>query len=192
MVTPFFSTWTSSFKEYFTSTWKLLSQTTDILSRTPLFSHYERALREWRLVLQSRSGDLDEVSRIHRQILDLRKELRSCGFDLSLGSRDLVLQGYRNDSCLGEGFQRMVLFITDKDVVYLIGTSNHVELARFLESRIGGRSGVVTQRHYLWYRWFRDRLVLSASDTETAQDWEVFKKYVERNKNYLLSKLKKL
>lgn len=86
----------------------------------------------------------------------------------------------------------MVLFITEKDLVYLTGSSNHRELAQFLEARTGGRSGIIRQRHYLWFRWYRNVLVLSASDTETAGDWEAFKSYGETRKNYLLSQLKNL
>lgn len=169
-----------------------MSDTTDFLSRSGLIAGYETSLREWRLALQSRSGDQEEILRIREDLTGLRRELRLQGYDLSLGSRDLVLQGFRNDSCLAEGFRRAVIFITDRDVVFLSGSANHLELARYLESKAVGRYGVIRQRHYLWYRWVRTQLILSGSDTKTPEDWEVLKTFAESHKNYLLSKLKNL
>lgn len=182
--------WTKGLGERFTSVWKLLSSTTDFLSRTPLFPQYEPILRTWRQTLQSRGGDQDVVAEIQSQVIALRTELRRSGWDLSLGSRDLACQGFRSDEALAEGFQRLVIFILEKDVVWYSGSANHVELDRVLESRCRGQK--ILGRHYLWYRWIRELLVLSGSATETAEDWEIFKAWAEGHKNLLLSRLKRL
>jgi len=173
--------------------WTLLSETTNFLSRTPEFSHYEKTLREWRYELQHNANNTDLVHRIRQEIIELRKQLRSSGYDLALGSRDLQVQGFRNDSALQYGFARLVLYISETDVFYEYGQDNHIELARFLDELVRkAEIRGIRQRHYLWYLWHNHVLILSGSDTETRDDFEAFRVYAEANKLFLLQRLRKL
>ncbi len=179
--------------EHFASAWKLLSETTNFLSRTPLFDQYEKMLREWRYKLQHNPGNSELIRDVRQQIIALRKALRDQGYDLTLGSRDLVVQGFRNDSSLADGFMRLVLFIADESVFYICGQENHIELSGHLESQLqrAGTRGV-RQRHYLWYLWHNNVLILSGADTEAKDDFEQFRTFAEENKLFLLQRLRKL
>jgi hypothetical protein len=179
--------------ERFASAWTLLSETTNFLSRTPIFDQYEKTLRGWRFQLQHNQKSSDVIHRVRQEIIELRKVLRLQGYDLTLGSRDLLVQGFRNDSCMQDGFLRLVLYISDTDLIYSYGQDNHIELARYLDSRVQ-QAGVrnVRQRHYLWYLWHNRVLILSGSDSESREDFEQFRIYAEANRLFLLQKLKKL
>ncbi len=183
----------NGFAEHFASVWKLLSDTTNFLSRTSLFDQYQKMLREWRYQLQHNPSNTEIFREVRQQIVDLRRLLRDQGYDLTLGSRDLQVQGFRNDSAMQDGFVRLVLFISDEDLFYVHGQENHIELSRYLESQLQ-QSGVrgIRQRHYLWYLWHNNVLILSGSDTESKSDFEVFREYAEANKLPLLQKLRKL
>ncbi|WP_455381868.1 hypothetical protein [Salinispira pacifica] len=179
--------------EHFSSVWKLLSDTTNFLSRTPLFDQYEKMLRDWRYKLQHNPSNTDVIREVRQQIIALRKALREQGYDLTLGSRDLAVQGFRNDSSLQDGFVRLVLFISDTDVYYIYGQENHIELSHYLESQMQ-RSGTrgIRQRHFLWYLWHNNVLILSGSDTESKEDFELFRTFAEENKMFLLQRLRRL
>lgn len=126
-------------------------------------------------------------------IITLRKELRRRGYDLTLGSRDIKLEGYRNDAAVQEGFTRLVMAITDSAIYYLAGQENHVQLMTWLDQQLHrGRVRDIRQKHYLWYRWRSNLLVLSGSDTEMKEDFEELRQYVEENKLFMLKQLKKL
>jgi hypothetical protein len=181
--------------ESLASTWRLLSDTTNFLSRARLLGEYEQELAEMRARLYRYRRDQETIRQVREQIVALRRELRARGFDLRLGSRDITLEGFRHDDAMGEGFRRLVLGITDDDVVALAGDLNHNELAEMLESRLRGqkhRRPDALRLHFLWYRWRNQVLVLSGAASETAQAFEELKAYFTENKEFLLRKLARL
>ena len=116
------------------STWKLLSDTSNFLSRAKLLERYEGELTEMRNQLYRYRKNPETVRRVREQVVALRRALRLEGHDLRLGSKDLVLEGFRHDDAMGEGFRRLVLGIAAEDIVALAGDLNHIELAEMLES----------------------------------------------------------
>jgi hypothetical protein len=139
----------------FRDVWKLLSETSLFLSRTKEIEAYENQLRQWRAELQNFRKNPAEVQRIRLEIIALRKHLRLQGYDLSLGSLYLILDGFRNDAALAEGFRRVVLYLTNTTIYYLAGDSNHIELANFLErqlmtERVLNARNQILDKHYLW------------------------------------------
>ncbi len=173
--------------------WKLLSETTVFLARTPLLKDYEAQLRRLRAKLQDSRGAPDAVKEVRDELIEIRKILRSQGWDLSLGRKNLVFEGFRNDACLGEGFKRIVLFLSDSGGWWLTGESNHIEIASYLEERLRSSGlGPVRERHYLWYAWRGNDLVLSGSATETAEDFERLKSIGQAQSLKMLSILKNL
>ncbi|MDR2363517.1 MAG: hypothetical protein LBD65_03790 [Spirochaetaceae bacterium] len=183
------------FQDFLPDVWKLLSETTLFLSRTKEFYLYESQLRTWRSYLQINRGNPETVNKIRREITELRKQLRLEGYDLSLGKQNLIFEGFRNDTALGEGFRRVVLFFTNEDIYWLAGEDNHITLAEFLEHRLEGAQEHrlhIRYKHYLWYRRRGRDLVLSGSDTEAKEDFERLKAMGEANSLLFLSRLKKL
>jgi hypothetical protein len=177
--------------------WKLLSETTVFLSRTNEMYHYEDQLRQWREDLHRNGRDSAVAARIRGEITELRKQLRLQGYDLSLGKQHLVIDRFRNDSCLAEGFCRVVLFFGTDTVYYITGTDNHIALDGLLEDHIGkiirsGKRVVIREKHYLWYRRQGADLILSGADTETKEDFERLKALGESNSLFILSSLKQL
>jgi hypothetical protein len=179
----------------FTDVWKLLSDTTSFLSRTPEFHHYEEQLRSWRLELQS-SKTGETAQKIRKEIAELRKALRFQGYDLSLGSQTLNVDHFRNDASLKDGFKRVVIFFTNSGILWLGGEENHIMLAEYLESRIQNNLAddhiKIIGKHYLWYRRRGNELTLSGSDTETKEDFERLKAMADANSLFLLGQLKSL
>jgi hypothetical protein len=182
------------FSDLFSDAWKLLSETTVFLSRTKEFHLYEDQLRLWRAELQTSSKNPELTQRIRSEVTGLRKNLRLQGYDLSLGRQNLIFDGFRNDASMAEGFKRVVLFITDKDIFWLTGEDNHIALAEFLERQLetGYRQIQLLSKHYLWFRRMGTDLILSGSDTELKEDFEYLKAMGEANQLLFLSKLKKL
>lgn len=183
--------------EHFTDVWQLLSETTQFLSRTKEFAQYENQLREWRAQLQSKRFDSETNLRIRSELVTLRKHLRLMGYDLSLAKQNLRCEGFRNDACLREGFRRLVLVFTDRDLYWLSGDDNHISLAEYLERRLesalaSGAIERIRDRHYLWYKRDGKTLILSGSDTETKEDFKRLEAMVNANPLFLLSKLKGL
>ena len=182
--------------DYFSDTWKLLSETSAFLSRTPIFALYEEELRSWRFNLQRAGKDGDEHKRIRQEIIELRTSLRFQGFDLSLARQSLVLDGFRNDASLGQGFRRVVIFFADDDAYWLAGEDNHITLAELLERQLETdgrkRRSAVRSKHYLWYCRRGNTLILSGSDTETKEGFERLKARAEANSLEILAKLKNL
>ncbi|MDR0497999.1 MAG: hypothetical protein LBH42_10315 [Treponema sp.] len=180
--------------DHFSDTWKLLSQTSMFLSRIPDSALYEEELRAWRLELQSSGKDGEVFQRIRKEIIELRKSLRWQGYDLGLVTQNLVMEGFRNDVSLGEGFRRVVIFFGEDDVHWLAGEDNHVTLAELLEKQLyaSKRRYVIRSKHYLWYRRKGNNLVLSGSDTETKEDFKRLEAMVELNSLLILAKLKNL
>ena len=179
--------------ESLSSTWTLLSDTTIYLSRTPLFSRYEADLKRWRDMLRSYRSNSSAANEVRANIVELRRSLRLQGYDLRLGSKDIVLEGFRHDDAVAEGFSRIVIFIADDDIYYITGEENHVTLANYLEKRLKlTNRHNYRQVHSLWYRWRNQVLVLSGADSETREDFEQLKKYFETNRMFLLKKLSKV
>jgi hypothetical protein len=180
----------------FSDTWKLLSETSGFLSRTQIFSFYEEELRAWRHDLQTTADGSEEQKRIRQEIIELRRSLRQQGFDLSLAKQNLVLDGFRNDASLGEGFRRVVVFFAGDGLYWLSGDDNHITLADLLEKQISSRyrkhNIAIRSKHYLWYCRKGNTLVLSGSDTETKDDYERLKAMAEANSLGILAGLKYL
>ncbi|MGO9410111.1 MAG: hypothetical protein ACLQCB_05085 [Spirochaetia bacterium] len=176
--------------ESISSTWRLLSDTTNFLSRVKLLDQYETELRGWRERL-SRNRNNPQVAReIRDDIVALRKLLRSRGYDLRLGSKDIIIEGWRHDDAMAEGFRRIVLGAAEDDVYYVAGDANHNDLAEALESQCRARRGCKPfSLHCLWYRWRTNVLVLSGAASETAEQFEEFRRYFDINKDLLLRKL---
>ena len=124
----------------------------------------------------------------------LRRSLREQGYDLRLGSKDIALEGYRNDDAMGEGFQRICVGLADDDDVYYVaGSANHIELAEMLDEQCRRKRSCKPYRlHCLWYRWRSDVLVLSGAASETQEMFDELKVWFEPHKELLLRKLMKL
>ena len=181
--------------ERFVSVWVLLTQTTDFLSRTSVFAQYEARLSQLNSTLRSSRGNETTVLEVRRELIEMRRGLRLSGYDLSLGRLELSLQGFRSDAALGEGFRRVVAFLGERHVWCLSGQANHVELHDMLEQGLGEfGSRKILQKHYLWFRWDRDLLIVSGAATEDARDWEEFKRWCDVRENRLafLGRMKKL
>ena len=186
----------SRLSDHFSGAWKLLSETSGFLSRTPVFALYEEDLRSWRLELQRAGKDSDVHKRIRQEIIELRASLRQQGYDLSLAKQNLLLEGFRNDTALGEGFRRVVVFFCEDDAYWLAGDDNHITLAEMLERQLSAssrrRGGAIRSKHYLWYLRRGNDLILSGSDTETKEDFERLKAMADANSLLILARLKNL
>jgi len=172
------------------STWKLLSDTSNFLSRARLLERYEQELTEMRNQLYRYRKNPETVRQVRERVVELRRALRLQGHDLRLGSRDIALEGFRHDDAMGEGFRRLVLGVAEGDIVALAGDLNHIELAEALEERLRARRPRLSYRlHFLWYRWRNRVLVLSGAASEPAQSFEELKEYFAENREFLLRKL---
>jgi len=190
------SSLTDLLSDRFSDTWKLLSETSRFLERTPVFAQYEEELRSWRRELQNAGKNIDVSRQIRQEITELRRSLRQQGYDLSLAKQNLVVDGFRNDVSLGEGFRRVVIFFCGDLVLWLSGEDNHITLAELLErqaeTRLSKQKFGVRSKHYLWYRRKGNDLILSGSDTETKENFERLKAMAEANTLFILSRLKEL
>ena len=143
-------TFFNTLAESTSSTWRLLSDTTNFLSRVKLLDSYETELRNWRERLSHKRTDPQVYGDVRQDIVALRRLLREQGYDLRLGSKDIALEGFRNDDAMGEGFQRIVLGLADDDVYYIAGSANHIELDKMLDEYYARRGwdsdGVVTDQ----------------------------------------------
>ena len=179
--------------ESFSSTWRLLSDTTNFLSRIKMQEKYETELRDWRARLSRGRNNPLVMREVREDIVALRSLLREQGHDLRLGSRDIALEGFRNDDAMGEGFRRLVLGAAEDEVYWLSGDANHIELASMLERECQAkRSCKPYALHCLWYRWRNNVLVLSGAASETAEMFEEFRGYFEGNRELLLKKLSRV
>jgi hypothetical protein len=185
---------TTSLAERLASTWLLLSDTTNFLSRTSVFPQYEPALRDLRQRLSSSRGNTDELREIRKELTELREALRLQGYDLSLGKLEIAVKGFRNDAAVAEGFRRIVVFIGIKNLWYISGEDNHIALHDHLEAECE-RRGIsdVQQKHYLWFRWSHNLLMISGADSETADDFRELQSWAEQPEHRLLilAKLKR-
>lgn len=182
--------------DHLVDTWKLLSETSNFLSRTPVFTQYEEDLRSWRRDLQKAGKDSEDHRRIKQEIIELRKSLRLQGYDLSLARQTLTVEDFRNDASLGEGFRRLVVFFTDNNAYWLSGDDNHISLSELLERQTADNmrkhGTAIRSKHYLWYLRRGNNLILSGSDTETKEDFERLKAMAAANSLKILAYLKNL
>lgn len=184
----------SSLAERMASTWVLLSDTTNFLSRTSVFAHYESQLRELRARLGSSKENIDELRAIRKELTELRTALRMQGYDLSLGKLDLSVKGFRNDAAIAEGFKRIVIFIGKKNLWFITGEDNHRVLHDYLEAECYKRGiADILHKHYLWYRWNNGLLMISGADSESAEDFQVLQEWGEEpdHRLSLLGKLRR-
>jgi hypothetical protein len=177
----------SSLAERLASTWVLLSDTTSFLSRTSVFDQYEGELRDLRQRIAAAQADERSLHEARQELIALRAALRGQGYDLSLGSFDLSIKGFRNDAAVAEGFKRAVIFIGESDLWAITGESNHRALHDYLESECEKRriSGL-TQKHYLWFRWNSRLLIISGADSESAEDFAELQAWSAKPENRLL------
>jgi hypothetical protein len=185
---------TTSLAERMASTWVLLSDTTNFLSRTSIFAHYEPELRDMRQRLSSSKDNDEELRSIRKELTELRAALRVQGYDLSLGALDLSIKGFRNDAAVAEGFRRIVVFIGARDLWFITGEDNHRALHDILDAECDKR-GVsnILHKHYLWYRWNHGLLMVSGADSESARDFEALQEWAQQPEHRLafLGKLRK-
>jgi hypothetical protein len=179
----------------FKDLWELLSETTNFLSRTDDFYLYEQKLRILRAGLQASRNDSAARETIRGDIIQLRRDLRALGYDLSIARQNIICDGFRNDACMAEGFRRVVIAFTSAGIFWLAGDDNHLTLSEFLDARMDGVTGKrisISSKHYLWYRRRGHELTLSGADTELKDDFERLKKIVDLNPLKVLSALKDL
>ncbi len=180
--------------ERIASTWVLLSDTTNFLSRTSIFEQYENQLRDIRKKLTDMKGNSEWLLEVRKELVELRASLRLQGYDLSLGALELSIKGFRNDAAVVEGFRRIVIFIGKKDIWFLAGDDNHLALHDILESEVERRRIVdILQKHYLWFRWSDRLLILSGADSESVEDFDRLRAWAEQPEHRLalLGKLKR-
>lgn len=177
----------------FASEWKLLSETEAFVSHTPDFPAYERQFMEWRKRLQKqRAGDTELVT-VRSEIVTLRKALRLKGYDLSLGLQRIIVDGFRNDDSVLEGFHRAVVCFCDTGVYYATGSANHIAIAEELTDTLSRKQALIhPEMHFLWYRRTQKGLILSGSATETQEDLKRLEARINANPLKILSALKKL
>jgi hypothetical protein len=186
--------------DHFSDSWRLLSETSQFLSRTPVFSQYEEQLRLWRGQLQSAGKNTETSGKIRGEIIELRKSLRLEGYDLSLAGQRLTVDTFRNDAALGNGFRRVVIFFCEDGAYWLAGDENHITLSELLERQLDSvrrndqNRGPprIHSKHYLWFRRSGNELILSGSDTETKEDFERLKAMADANSLVILTYLKGL
>ncbi|WP_037571085.1 hypothetical protein [Spirochaeta cellobiosiphila] len=181
-------------QDEFSSVWTLLGDTTMFLSSLPIFNQFERRLRNWRWSLEQQRNNPDVLREIRKEVIDFRNELRKSGYDISLGSYRIKLEGFRHDDCMAEGFKRMVMYITPTDIYYLTGTDNHINLASYLDRQLinKGALGYQHQQHYLWFKWHQKVLILSGAASEPKESFEQLHLLLEKNPMFFIKRLKKL
>jgi len=195
METSRISTVLNNLTEYFSSAWTLLSDTTIFLTNnTKIFHHYENHLRELRHRLESNRNNHEVIHEVRKEVAEIRKSLRLQGYNLKLGSLDLKLEGFRNDDAIAQGFKRCVLFLLDDgNIQYITGMSNHIELDAALEARTAATGyHSISQKHYLWFKWRNRVLILSGAASESRDDFDNFRDYVEEYRSSLVRKLSRI
>ena len=182
----------NNIRDSFQSDWKLLSETEHFLVSTPLQQNYEQQFAVWRKQLQTAHNDAARAS-VREEIIALRKMLRLEGYDLSLGSIQLIVKDFVNDDAAARGFRRVVICFCDEGLFWLSGEANHLELAADLQSELERkRLYVHPEMHYLWFLWKRNALLLSGSATETKEAFERLRKRAQANPQKILRYLKTL
>jgi hypothetical protein len=175
-------------------TWTLLNDTALLLHRTAIEDRFAGPLGVIRARLQQAPANPAVLAGVSQALTELRRQMRLCGYDLSMGKYTLVFDGFRNDEAVALGFVRMVLFMGRQFFYWRTGDANHVALAEMLEQRLdqGPRRETIIGKHYLWYLKTRTALTLSGSATETAEDYRELKARGEADSLLFLSKLRDL
>ena len=182
----------NNLRDSFQSDWKLLSETEHFLVSTPLQQNYEQQFAVWRKQLQTAHNDAARAS-VREEIIALRKMLRLEGYDLSLGSIQLIVKDFVNDDAAARGFRRVVICFCDEGLFWLSGEANHLELAAHLQSELERkRLYLHPEMHYLWFLWERNTLLLSGSATEMKESFERLQKRAQANPQKILRYLKTL
>ena len=182
----------NNLRDSFQSDWKLLSETEHFLVSTPLQQNYEQQFAVWRKQLQTAHNDAARAS-VREEIIALRKMLRLEGYDLSLGSIQLIVKDFVNDDAAAHGFRRVVICFCDEGLFWLSGEANHLELATHLQSELERkRLYLHPEMHYLWFLWERNTLLLSGSATEMKESFERLRKRAQANPQKILRYLKTL
>jgi hypothetical protein len=180
-------------REEFSSIWTLLNDTELFIKRIEKFDEYEFDFRIWRANIAAHRQDAYILKDIREEVVALRKSLRASGYDLLMGSKDIEVRTFLNDTALGYGFRRMSLVVGNNDLFYITGETNHLELIRYLELQLGVQSlSSLGEVHCLWYMWKNNVLLLFGADSESADDFEKFKVYAASNKMFMLKKFKGL
>ncbi|MBN1499191.1 MAG: hypothetical protein JW982_03495 [Spirochaetes bacterium] len=188
-----FSVSLTTLKEEFTNTWTLLNDTTLYLQKAGLFNEYEIMLRKWRVLLQKGFKTNSDYGNIKKEIIALRSNLRKEGHDLMIGNMDITVKGFKSDDALKYGFKRAVLYFYQNSILYVTGNANHRDLMREFENRIsGGKSFNYRYVHSIWFRWNRNTLEIAGADSEAAEDYEILKDFIEKNRMYTLKRLKNM
>jgi hypothetical protein len=176
-----------------TEVWRLLNETALFLQRTAVRDQFETPLTVLRTTLQKSPDNISVLNEVFRLLVELRKQLREAGYDLSVAKYRLVFDGFRNDDSIAVGFKRIVIFITEDAFYWKTGDENHITLAVFLEKQLEKqKTGTILEMHYLWYKRNKTSLILSGSITETAEDFEKFTTAGKADELLVLSRLKGL
>ena len=180
--------------ERFADIWVLLSDTDSFLSRAWLKPRFERRVREWRLQLQEGRGEPETVRAVRDEIIAVRRALREEGWELRLGSMDVVLRGFRSDDSTAHGFRRMVLLLAGNGSIHhAVGDANHLTLDGELRRRLSGmKLSGPRESHYLWYRVGRGEIELAGADSETREAYERLQVTVEERKSDLVKAFRRL
>lgn len=178
-------------QELFVSSWKLLNETTVFLSGTNIFTRYEKKLCNWRNQLTKFPENEQTYKKIKNKLIELRRKLRNEGYDLHSASRNIVINGYKNDNAPSDGYKRLVIFITDQNIYYLAGSDTHAQLAKYLGLKLGIENlKTKPSVHNLWFRWNNNILELCGADSETVDNMEHLRSYLESHKIHMIKKLK--
>jgi hypothetical protein len=149
---------------------------------------FEGRVRDWRSRLEAARGAPDLIQEIRREIVAVRRGLREEGWELRLGSLDVVVKGSRSDDAIARGFTRMVLVFAEDGVIYHAkGQANHEELDRQLHERLAAQKihGNMDP-HYVWYRLLEGVVELAGADSEPASQFERLKTIVAERKSDLV------
>ncbi|MDR2313715.1 MAG: hypothetical protein LBE02_04205 [Spirochaetaceae bacterium] len=174
--------------------WRLLDETALLLCRTALENRFARQVTILRAQLQRAPANPAMLQEVKGALVELRKQLRLAGYDLSMGKYTLVFDGFRNDDCTSAGFKRLVLFMDGSGVLYWkTGEENHLMLASMLERALSkAPQRTIVDMHYLWFLRTKTTLILSGSATETAEDYRRLKDHAKADGLLFLSRLKGL
>jgi site-specific recombinase len=176
-----------------TEVWRLLNETALFLQRTAARKNFEAPLAVLRGMLQKSPDNVSVINEVFRHLVELRKQLRTAGYDLSVAKYRLLFDGFRNDDSLAEGFTRLVIFIAEAAFYWKTGDENHLALAVFLERQLEKRKiTAILEMHYLWYQRTKTKLILSGAATERPEDFEQLKTAGEADELLFLSRLRGL
>jgi hypothetical protein len=173
--------------------WGLINETILFIKRTAVRRRFEDSLTTLYARLQSAPVNPAILKEVHAALMELRKQIRRAGYDLSMGRYTLIFDGFHNDEVF-DRFNRMVLFIDHSGVFYWqTGDDNHVEQASQLKQRLQKKAEYdIAEQHYLWFLWTKTTLTLSGSATEREDDYLRLQNRAQADPFLFLSRLKGL